>query len=619
MVIDYSRGSHTYDAHPQQRSASDFTTFCDEVLADRAATKGQQYICAPMANGRRKVSALPRRWIGLDLDGCGPAEFAELLHSLSEYSALVYTTASSTPEQPRARIIVELAIPVDRASGRETSKRLLETLGSNFNWDDSCDRAEQPLFLPLHGAQHWRFTGKTLIPSMGVVMPVSAAPTVIPLPHPLACRWAEDDLAHAVGDLVRAEPGGRNNLLASITHRMGGYVAAGRLAVDVVRTQLTHSTAEWGEPDKCATTIERQLEHGKQSPLVLLVPEPDHSVIPARYTQPEGSRIRNGADLVKQQFTPTTWVIRDVLPAGITLLSGDPKAGKSFLSLQFAFAIATGCTLWNGRQPETQGRALYLALEDNDRRMQKRLTGIRMDRGLINADVSRFDYATDWPRGQSGVDEIRAYLSSNPDCRLVIIDTIAAWRNQDTSRLSAYQADYQVGEMLKPLAREFDVALLLVHHNRKQASDDAMMKISGTNGLLGSVDGALILEKPSGGNDHSTLVINGRDIDQPGELAISRTVTGFWSCLGKADEIARSAESRAVLDALRSLGGIGTIRDIQMSLDEAVKLGTLKTRLSRMNKRGEVHRNALGQYSLASFPQQELPEPPPIPDAPPPM
>lgn len=333
---------------------------------------------------------------------------------------------------------------------------------------------------------------------------------------------------------------------------------------------------------------------------------------PAALPVVERPRIRNGADLDRQEFAPTTWIIRDVLPAGITLLSGDPKAGKSFLSLQFAFSIATGCPLWNGRSPEKQGRALYLALEDTDRRMKKRLSGVKMDRGLFNVDMGKFDYATDWPRGEAGVEEIRSYLTANPDCRLVIIDTIAAWRNQDTARLSAYQADYQVGEMLKPLGREFDIALLLVHHNRKQASDDATQKISGTNGLLGSVDGALILEKPTRGAEHSSLVITGRDIDHPGELAIARTATGFWSCLGKAEEVARSAESQAVLDALRSLGGMGSLRDIQMSLEEAVKIGTLKTRLSRMVKRGEIFRNSHDDYSLPSSTPQKLPEPPSI-------
>lgn len=613
MTITYSRGSNTYDANPEQRTAPDFAAFCDAILADRANAKGRQYVAAAMADGHRcKASAQPRRWVGLDLDGCMPTEFAEVLRALSAYSALAYTTASSTPERPRVRVIVELAMAANRDSARATSRMLREQLGVSLAWDASCDRAEQPLFMPLHGAQSWRFTGRPLIPVPGLAAPVVKVPDVIPYAHPVACRLAEIDLSRATDDLRAAASGVRNNLLSAVAYRMGGLVAAGRLPRDVATGALLHAVAGWDEPDKSRATIDRQLVEGARSPLVLVVPDVDRSVIPApRAAYSDGPRIRNGEDLVRRYFPPTTWIIDGILPAGVTILSGDPKVGKSFLSLQFAFAVATGCALWDGRQPEKRGRSLYLALEDNDKRMQRRITGVKKDRGQHRADLSQFDYATEWARGAEGVEEIRTYLAANLDTRLVIIDTIAAWRDEDPGRKSAYQHDYQVGQLLKPLGREFDVSILLVTHNRKQSSDDSMQKISGTQGLLGSVDGALVLEKGSRGADHSTLVVNGRDIEDPSELAIMRTATGFWSCLGKADEVARSTESQAVLDALRSLGGIGSARKIQEAIGEAVRIGTLRMRLSRMVKRGEIMRNSMDDYSL-SFASKILPDPPEI-------
>lgn len=612
--IAYSRGSNTYDANPEQRTAQGFAAFCEAIMADRGSAKGQQYVCAAMSNGHRsKASALPRRWIGLDLDGCAPDDFAAMLRTLEGYSALVYTTASSTPEQPRARIVVELAAPADRDAARATSRALRDRLGASLAWDASCDRAEQPLFLPLHSAQTWRFTGRPMIPVPGVGTPVVSLPDVIPDAHPVACRLAELDLSNAADDLRRALPGNRNNLLAAVAHRIGGMLAAGRLSHDVATGALMDATDAWDEPDKSRATILRQLSEGGRSPLVLMVPDVDRSAIPARRSAfDDGPRIRNGADLMQRHFEPTTWIVDGILPAGVSLLSGDPKVGKSFLSLQFAFAVATGCALWDGRKPEARGRSLYLALEDNDKRMQRRISGVKLDRGQPGADMSCFDYATDWPRGAEGVDEMRTYLHANPDCRLVIIDTIAAWRDEDPGRKSAYQHDYQVGQLLKPLGREFDIAILLVTHNRKQSSDDAMQKISGTQGLLGSVDGALILEKAPRGAEHSTLVVNGRDIEDPSELAITRTATGFWSCLGKADEVARSAESQAVTAALVSIGGIGSARQIQEAMGEAVRIGTLRMRLSRMVKRGEIMRSAMDDYCLPSSVPKELPEPPEI-------
>lgn len=422
MTITYSRGSNTYDATPEQRSAPDFAAFCDAILSDRANVKGQQYVCAAMADGHRcKDSAQSRRWIGLDLDGATPAEFDGLLRALSEYSALVYSTASSTPEQPRARVVVELAMPTDRDGARAASRKLRESLGAGLAWDASCDRAEQPLFLPLHGAQSWRFTGRPLIPAAVVAAPVVVIPAAgVNSSDPLSRLAAMLDMQGIVSELQCAPEGGRNELLSTVAYRIGGYVTAGRLDRTDAMAQLVAATAAWGEDAKSVATIQRQIdEGGRKEPRHVIGPAVvNKDAIPKRRAFNDGPRIRNAADLMRQQFAPTTWIIDGILPAGVTILSGDPKVGKSFLSLQFAFAVATGCPLWDGRNPEKRGRSLYLALEDNDKRMQRRITGVKVDRGAQDADMRCFDYATDWSRGEAGVEEIRAYLTANRDCRL---------------------------------------------------------------------------------------------------------------------------------------------------------------------------------------------------------
>jgi hypothetical protein len=48
IPIRYSRGTSQFDNKPSQREAADFDAFADGFLADRAATKGKTYICAPM-------------------------------------------------------------------------------------------------------------------------------------------------------------------------------------------------------------------------------------------------------------------------------------------------------------------------------------------------------------------------------------------------------------------------------------------------------------------------------------------------------------------------------------------------------------------------------------------
>ena len=64
-------------------------------------------------------------------------------------------------------------------------------------------------------------------------------------------------------------------------------------------------------------------------------------------------------------------MIQQILPEGLTLLAGKPKRGKSWLALDIALAIASGGTVL-GRRCDP-GPVLYLALEDNPRRLKKRL------------------------------------------------------------------------------------------------------------------------------------------------------------------------------------------------------------------------------------------------------
>lgn len=296
--------------------------------------------------------------------------------------------------------------------------------------------------------------------------------------------------------------------------------------------------------------------------------------------------VRNGAALMQREFPPVQWALRNLIPQGTALLSAAPKAGKSFLVLQACMAIAAGVPLWPGREPEMAGETLYLDLEGNERRLQERISGL-LSSFPTGVSLERFHYDTDWPRGEAGVAKLREWLIEHPQCRLVVIDTLATWRDQDPGRKSAYNFDYSVGEQLKPLVREFPVAILMVSHTRKAVAGDAMDKISGTQGLVGSFDNYMILTRASGDMD-AELVVNGRDIKDPQELALHGRKDGGWTCVGKAVDIKRSNERNDVLRALTSIGGVGTPREIRAALDDCVTPGTLHTRLSRMVKAGEI-------------------------------
>src|SRR5258708_7721088 len=95
------------------------------------------------------------------------------------------------------------------------------------------------------------------------------------------------------------------------------------------------------------------------------------------HTQPEPSSFEYTPapftlqELLDRELPPIQWAIPDILPEGLTLLAGKPKLGESGLALAMALAVAAGGGAL-GTLPVTQGEVLYLALEDNERRLQSR-------------------------------------------------------------------------------------------------------------------------------------------------------------------------------------------------------------------------------------------------------
>jgi RecA-family ATPase len=196
-------------------------------------------------------------------------------------------------------------------------------------------------------------------------------------------------------------------------------------------------------------------------------------------------------------------VIEGLLYPGTYLFVGAPKQGKSFLMLQMAYHISTGNPLWN--YPVRQGTVLYLALEDDHSRLQSRLYR------MFGAEATESLFLSVWSKqvGNGLSEQIEQFVRKHPDTVLVIIDTLQKVRT--TSDRYSYASDYENISTLKELATKLSICLLIVHHTRKQSSDDKFEMISGTNGLLGAADGAFILEKERRTAKTATLEISGRD------------------------------------------------------------------------------------------------------------
>src|SRR5436190_17685404 len=85
--------------------------------------------------------------------------------------------------------------------------------------------------------------------------------------------------------------------------------------------------------------------------------------------------IVTAAELADMIFPPVSYVVDGYIAEGLTILAGRPKAGKSWLALNFGTAVASGGVALGSVRVEV-GDVLYLALEDNRRRLKQRLKQI---------------------------------------------------------------------------------------------------------------------------------------------------------------------------------------------------------------------------------------------------
>lgn len=209
-------------------------------------------------------------------------------------------------------------------------------------------------------------------------------------------------------------------------------------------------------------------------------------------------------ELFDTQYRSKQPLIDGLLYPGTYIFAGSPKLGKSFLMAQLAYHVSTGTPLWN--YTTRKGTVLYLALEDDYRRLQER--SYRM---FGTAENESLFFSVSAGQLGRGLDEqLTNFLREHPDTSLIIIDTLQKVREVGGDNYS-YANNYQIITRLKALAGSYGICLLLVHHTRKQQSDDKFDMISGTTGLLGAADGAFLLTKEKRTGNAACLDVSGRD------------------------------------------------------------------------------------------------------------
>ena len=151
---------------------------------------------------------------------------------------------------------------------------------------------------------------------------------------------------------------------------------------------------------------------------------------------------------------------------------------------------------------------MYLALEDTCERLQKRLAQMT-EQDSEHLILSAFSETLD----EGLTERLSDFWSEHTDTVLIIIDTLQRVRGR-TPDNGSYAADYDTLARLKEFSDTYGVTVLVVHHTRKEGAEDVFNTISGTNGLMGAADGALLLYKNKRTASDAVLEVVGRDQPQ---------------------------------------------------------------------------------------------------------
>ncbi|MFF7202062.1 AAA family ATPase [Streptomyces sp. NPDC008141] len=294
--------------------------------------------------------------------------------------------------------------------------------------------------------------------------------------------------------------------------------------------------------------------------------------------------------LMAAHFPEPKWAVPGILAEGVSLLAGPPKVGKSWLSLGLGLAVAAGSHAFDS-VPVQGGPVLYLALEDTPRRLQTRM-GKLLGGQPAPAGLTLVTECPPFPQG--GSEAIARWLERNPDARMVVIDVFAKMRGQAPQGVSAYDADYVSVGYAKRLADHYGIAVVLVHHVRKMASEDFLTEVSGTNGIAGAADATLVLKRARGQAD-GILHVTGRDVNEAEYALKFQDTSGAWHLLdGPVSDHTVGDTRAAILRYVRANPGAKP-KGIAEAIPY-VDADTVRRTCSRMAADGQLAKDAGGRY-----------------------
>jgi putative DNA primase/helicase len=190
---------------------------------------------------------------------------------------------------------------------------------------------------------------------------------------------------------------------------------------------------------------------------------------------------------VNLQTREVEWLWAGRVPLGmITMFAGDPKLGKSYVTLSMAAAVSRGLPLPMSDVPSRAGSTILMSAEDDPvRTIVPRLTAAGADLTKIHILESVLANGCETlPSLRADIDAITAAATRLGDCRLIAIDPVSAYlKGVDDNRNAVLRG---VLTPLKMLSERLGAAVVLVSHLTKGTSANGKHRVLGSIAYVGA-------------------------------------------------------------------------------------------------------------------------------------
>ncbi len=292
------------------------------------------------------------------------------------------------------------------------------------------------------------------------------------------------------------------------------------------------------------------------------------------------------------------WLVESLWTAGgAGVLGGQPKAGKTWLALEIAVSVASGAPCLGAYAVADRGSVLLYLAEDSHVNAYDRVSGIcahrdvdlkALDLLLLSTPVLRLDSAGDVERLATTIDRLRPrLLVLDPFVRVQTIDENSA---TEVSRLLAG---------LTALKRTYNLAILMVHHVRKNGTGHPGQALRGSGDLRAWGDSNLFLRQRAGRLELSGEHRAAPALDPiPLDLVHGKNVAPHIEILSDSQPTRPASLLGRVLETLRDAGGPLTRTALRTGL--RVNNQRLGDTLAELERTGQICRDKSGWY-LSSF------------------